>query len=570
MDPKTQIAELVAAAAKLPPHDIIAILEVPRATELGDFALPCFRLAAQLKKDPKLIAKDIASHIKIPKGSLVKSVKVAGPYVNFFLSSSNLAEQILGEVYKAKDQFGSGTKKKEKLMVEGFGQPNTHKALHIGHLRNICLSDSLSKVLKFSGWLVLTANYVGDVGTHVAKVMWYMQKYHLFHSHTKQKNKGEWLGKLYAEAVKKVKDHTEYQKEVSEIHQKLEQKKDKELLKLWKTTREWSLQEFKRIYKELGVEFDTWFFESEVEQSGKKLALELLKKKIARKDQGALLVDLSDWGLDVFLVLKSDGTALYSTKELALAKLKFEKFKIDRSIHVVGSEQSLYFKQLFKTLELMGFKQAENCYHLAYELVMLATGKMSSRSGEVVLYSDLIDQAKSRALEEVKKRNPKLGKKAELIAEKIALAALKYGMLKQAPNKVITFDWERALEFQGDTGPYLQYSLVRANKILEKVKAKPSLKVDFDLLKTTKEAELIKKIAGFKEIVAKAAEQYAPYLIANYSYELTQVFNEFYEACPVAQADKKVKEARTLLVWAFAQTLKNALILMGIEEVEVM
>jgi len=568
MDTKTLIVETVAAATKLPPHEIASILEVPKVPELGDFALPCFRLAAKLKKDPKLIAKDVAAHLKFPKGSAVKEAKVVGAYVNFFLNSSNLAETVLSEVFKEKESFGAGTKKKEKVMIEGFGQPNTHKAIHVGHLRNISLSDSLAKVLKFAGYPVVTADYVGDIGTHVAKVMWHMQKYHLLHEHQKQKNKGEWLGNLYAEASKKVKDHPEYEKEVAETLQLLESGKDKDLTNLWKLTRIWSLQEFKRIYKQLGVKFDIWFFESQVEEAGKKIALELLKKKIARKDQGALLVDLSAYDLDVYLILKSDGTSLYSTKDLELAKLKFEKYKIDRSIYVVGSEQSLYFKQLFKTLELMGFKQASKCYHLAYELVMLATGKMSSRSGEVVLYSDLFEKAKDKALQEVKKRNPKL-KKAEEIAEKIALAALKYGMLKQAPSKVITFDWERALEFQGDTGPYLQYSLVRANKILEKV-GKPNIKIDFNLLKAEQEVNLVKKILAFKEIVAKAAEQYAPYLVASYAFELTQAFNEFYEKCPVAQADKNTKEARTLLVWAFAQTLKNALNLLGIEEVSVM
>jgi len=567
MDTKTLIVETISAATKLPPHEIASILEVPKVPELGDFALPCFRLAAKMKKDPKLIAKDVAAHVKFSKGSAIKEVKVVGPYVNFFLSRSNLAKTVLTEVFKAKDNFGAGTKKQEKLMVE-FSNPNTHKAFHVGHLRNAVLGDSLVRTLRFLGFPVIAANYMGDIGTHVAKVMWFMEKYHSLHEHKTQKNKGEWIGNLYAEAAKKVENHPEYEKEVSGVLQELESGKNKELTNLWKITRIWSIQEFKRIYNELGIKFDEWFFESQVEEAGKKIALELLKKKIARKDQGAVLVDLSNYDLDVFLILKSDGTSLYSTKDLELAKLKFEKYKIDRSIYIVDSRQSTYFKQLFKTLELMGFKQASNCYHLAYEFVNLESGTISSRSGEVVLYSELFDKLKSKALQEVKKRNPKL-KKAGEIAEKIALAALKYGMLKQAPSKVITFDWEKALEFQGDTGPYLQYALVRAKKILEKV-GKPSAKVDFNLLKADEEVALAKKILDFKEIVAKAAEQYAPYLVANYAFELTQAFNEFYEKCPVAQADKNTKEARTLLVWAFAQALKNALDLLGIEEVSVM
>lgn len=563
-----QVIDFIVKATKLPHHEIASILEIPKNQEMGDFALPCFKLAARMKKDPKLIAKDVAAHIKLPKDSTIKELKVAGPYVNFFLNKTNLAESVLKEVFKEKENFGVGLKKKEKIMVE-FSNPNTHKAFHVGHIRNAVLGDSLTKTLRFSGFSVIAANYLGDIGTHVAKVMWFMDKYHTLHEHKKQKNKGEWIGNIYAEATKKVENHPEYEKEVSEVLQKLELGKDKTLNNLWKTTKEWSMQELKRIYKELEIKFDVWFFESQVESAGKKIALELLKKKLARKDQGALLVDLSEYDLDVFLVLKSDGTALYSTKDLALAKLKFDKYKIDRSIYVVDSRQSTYFKQLFKVLELMGFKQAPKCYHLAYEFVNLESGTMSSRSGEVVLYTELFDKLKSKALQEVQSRNSKIGKKADVIAEKIALSALKYGMLKQAPNRVITFDWERATEFQGDTGPYLQYSLVRANKILEKV-AKPTAGVDFDLLKSEQEIKLVKNIAAFKDIVAKAAEQYAPYLIANHAFELTQAFNEFYEKCPVAQADKKTKDARTLLVWAFAQTLKNAFSLLGIEEVEVM
>jgi len=564
---KKQIISALSKVANVPPHDIV--LETPKSSDLGDLAFPCFKLAPKFKTSPQNIANDLAK--KLPKLSYVSKFHVVGPYVNFFLSSSNLAADVLTGIYKQKGKFGSGKAKKERIMIE-FSQVNTHKAVHVGHLRNTALGDSLVRVLRYNGYPAIAANYPGDIGTHVAKVLWYMQKYHHeMKKHARQKNKGEWLGNLYAEAAKAVEDHPQNEKEVAEVLQKLESGKDKKLLKLWKQTRQWSLDEFYRIYKELGVRFDVWFFESQAEKPGKQLVHELVRKGIAVKDQGAILIDLTKYNLDKFLILKSDGSSLYATKDLALAKMKFEKHKIDRSVYVVGTEQNLYFKQLFATLGLMGFKQARKCYHLAYELVMLATGKMSSRSGNVVLYSDLASKAKAKALEEVWSRNPKMQKKkAEHIAMKIALAALKYGMLKQAPNKVIIFDWQRAVEFQGDTGPYLQYSLVRANNILKKARVKPSISVDFSLLKTSEEADLIKKLSSFKSVVEKSAEQYATHIIASYAYELTQVFNTFYERCPVAQADKSTKAARALLVWAFAQVLSNALHLLGIEEVDVM
>ena len=562
---KKDIISAIAKAAKLAPHEVAELIEEPKDTALGDLALPCFRLAAKFRTSPQNIAKDIAA--KMPKLKSVKMVHVVGPYINFFLSSSNLAENVLTEVYKAKDKFGAGTKKAEKVMIE-FSQPNTHKSFHIGHLRGTTTGNSLVNIMKFSGYPVIAANYIGDIGAHVAKWLWFYTKF--YKNGIPKKNIDKWLGKIYADADKKYKSHEKYHEEVAEVLKKLEAG-DKKLIKLWQQTRKLSLAVFNEAYKLLGVDFDIMFYESEVEKPGKKIVSELVKKGLAKKDQGAMIIDLKKYDLDVFLLLKSDGSSLYSTKDLALAKLKFEKYKINKSIYVVAQEQTHYFKQLFKTLELMGFKQAAKCYHLAYGLVLLHGKKMASRAGEIIMFEDLFKQAKNNALEEVWSRNQNIHEAtAEKIAEKIALAALKYGVLKQSADKTIDFDFERALAFEGDTGPYLQYSLVRAKKILQKVKAKPSLKVSFDVLKTNEELALTKQISNFKEIVAKAVEQYAPNMIANYAYELTQVFNTFYEKCPVAKADAKTKAARVLLVWAFAQTLRNALNLLGIEEVEVM
>jgi arginyl-tRNA synthetase len=564
-DVREEIITAIAKAAKLAPHEIAELLEEPKNPELGDLAFPCFRLSAKFKTSPQNIAKDIAA--KLPKLKSIKRVQIVGPYINFFLSSSNLAESVLTEVYKAKADFGAGAKKTEKVMIE-FSQPNTHKSFHIGHLRGTSLGDSLVKIEKFYGYPVVAANYIGDIGAHVAKWIWFYTKF--YKNKAPKKNIGKWLGKMYADATKKYESHEKYHEEVAEILKKLETG-DKKLVKIWKQTRKLSLDVFAEAYKELGINFNITFYESEVEKSGKNIVSELLKKGLAKKDQGAIIIDLEKYGLDIFLLLKSDGSSLYSTKDLALAKLKFEKYKINKAVNVVGAEQTHYLKQLFKTLELMGFKQAKKCHHLAYGLVLLHGKKMASRAGEIVSFEDLFKQAKENALEEVWSRNQKMhDATAERIAEKIALAALKYSMLKQSSEKTIDFDFERALAFEGDTGPYLQYSLVRAKKILEKVKLRPKLDVDFTLLKTEEEANLTKQISNFKEIVAKAAEQYSPNIIANYAYELTQVFNTFYEKCPVVKADAKTRAARVLLVWAFAQTLKNALKLLGIEEVEVM
>ncbi|MEK6923433.1 MAG: arginine--tRNA ligase [Nanoarchaeota archaeon] len=561
-------AKLLTPILQIPQKQAAELLEVPPNPEMGDYSFPCFKLASEWRKKPNEVAQEIVKQIKISRSDLVKEVKHFGPYVNFYLDSSKISKRILQQIYKKKNKFGSSNISKGKIMVE-FSQPNTHKAFHIGHLRGTVLGDSIVKLLEFSGNNVVATNYINDVGAHVAKTIWALKKYHQF---SKPKgNPGEWLGQVYTESVKALEGHEQFHEEVSNILLKLEEKKDKKLQNIWNVTRNWSLNEFKEIYKTLGVKFDIWFYESKIKSKGKRLVKYLVKKKIARKDQGAIIVDLSEYDLGVLVILKSDGTGLYATSDLALAEEKFKKRKIDKSIYVTATEQSHYFKQLFKTLQLAGFRQADKCEHVAYELVMLASGRMSSREGSIITFRELFEKVKANAVQEVESRNLKIpSASANKAGEKIALAALKYSMLKQAPNKTITFDPKQALEFQGDTGPYLLYSLLRAEKILQKVRIKPTAKVDYSLLNHEKEIKLIKKLGEFRDVVERAGEQLAPYLIANYAFELTKDFNEFYEVCSVKQASIQHKKARVLLVWAFTQTLKNAFSLLNIQTTKVM
>jgi len=560
---REQVLRLLAKAG-LKEQQVADLLEVPPDPALGDLALPCFKLAPILKKDPKIIARELEAKIK-PAG-LIKGVKATGAYLNFFIDEQGLAKETLKQIWKEKGKYGSSRGKAERVMVEGFAQPNTHKAFHIGHLRNVCLSEALSNLLQFAGYKVIRANYYGDVGAHVAKWIWFFEKFHK--GKIPSKNLGKWLAEIYAKANKYVAEHPKAEEEVAEVLKKLEQG-DKKLKQIWKKTRELSLKEFKRIYELLGVKFDVEFFESEVEKPGKQIALELLRKGIAKKSEGAIIVDLEKFGLGIFVILRSDGTSLYSTKDLALAKIKFKKYKIERSIYVIDVRQSMYMQQLFKTLELAGFKQAKNCYHMSYGFVTVEGAKMASRTGEMVLFEDLYDLIFKQALKEVESRGTS-GRKARLVAHKIALAAIKFGMLKFSPEINIDFNWEKALQFEGNTGPYLQYSLVRAKKIIDKV-GKPTLKVKFELLNEKEEANLIKHLAKFPQVISEATKSYKPHLVANYSLELANLFNSFYERHSVLHAESSdLQKARLLLVWAFAQTLKNALHLLGIKEVELM
>jgi len=559
-----QVLQLLTKAG-LKEQQVADLLETPPDPALGDLALPCFKLAPVLKKDPSAIAAELAAKIK-PAG-LVKEVRAVGPYLNFFIDPTKLAALTLSQIAKQKGKFGSGKKKAERVMVEGFGQPNTHKAFHVGHLRNVCLSESLSNLLQFAGYKVIRANYYGDVGAHVAKWIWFFKKFHK--GPIPKKNVGRWLAKIYIDATKYLLEHPHFKSEVAQTLKKLEQG-DPDLVKIWRATRKLSLQEFHKIYKLLGVKFDLEFFESDMDKPGKKIALSLLKRGIAKKSQGAIIIDLQKYGLGIFVILRSDGTSLYSTKDLALAKIKFEKHKIDKSIYVIDVRQSHYLRQLFKTLELAGFKQAKNCYHLAYGFVSVGGTAIKSRTGELVFFEDLWEKMFERALQEVQKRGRVPKNRAKSLAHKIALAAIKYGMLKFAPESNIDFNWERALQFEGNTGPYLQYAYVRAKKILEKGKYKLNSKVDFSVLNSKEEIALIKHLARWPQLIDQASSSYSPHLIAEYAFELANLFSQFYERHPVINAEQKIRKARLLLVWAFAQVLKNALHLLGIPIVQQM
>ncbi len=553
---KNELEDSIRKAAGL--KDIVIVFSRPPDFKLGDIATPLsFELAKRLKKNPIQIAKDIVDTIILPEG--IEKAETSGGYINFFFDRKYFSEKTVESIITENGSYGKGEKKNDKVMVE-YSQPNTHKSFHIGHLRNVCLGDALANIMEFSGYETVRANYIGDVGAHVAKCLWGYMKF--YDSFIPENNKGEFLGKVYSEADNKIKESEEYQEEYKVVLKNL-YSGDKKTIDVWQMTREWSLEEFNRIYKELGVNFDIFLYESEVKDEGTKIAKELLDKGVAKEKDGAVIVDLKEFGLDEFVILRSDGTALYSTKDLALAERKFQDFKIDLSLYVVGSEQKFYFKQLFKTLELMGFKQAKRCYHLSYELVMLEEGKMSSREGNVVLYSELKDVVKKEALNQVRERNIS---NAESISEIVTLGALKYSMMKDN-NKRIIFNWKKALDFEGDTAPYIQYAHARASSILKKL---GELQSEFEIEELNeKEYKLVSLLSEFPEVVEKSSVDYRPDYVSNYVYDVAKCFNEFYHECHVINAESN-KEFRASLVKATKIVLHNALALLGIKAPEEM
>lgn len=560
-----EAAELVAAAVGC---DLkIALANTDLSNKFGDISSTiAFEIAKAEKKNPTTIAAEIANKIKLTKN--FNNVVAHGPYINFYFSDefySSLIESIITE----KENFGRLKKNGKKIMVEYF-DANTHKGVHIGHIRNISLGEAICRVLEFNGNEVIRVNYQGDIGPHVAKCLWgFINIYREKEPNVEQK--GVWLGKVYAEASKKIAEKKELEREVLDINIKL-YSREKHITELWQKTRQWCLDDFKKFYDEFGVKFDEFFFESETEKIGKEIALDMLSKGIARKDDGAVIVDLREENLGICVLLTKEGYPLYPAKDLGLAKLKFEKYNnLDRSIHVVGKEQEFYFKQLFKIFEKAGMKKAaEVSYHLIYELVMLPEGKMSSREGTMVLYEELKEKLLSKTINEVKSRHPDWDmERVYKTAKTIALAAIKFSMLRRENNRVLVFDWEKALSLEGDSGPYLQYAYVRTEGILKKAHYEAIVSPGYHF--NDDEKKLLKNLLFFEKAVRATEASLSPHIICDYLLDLAAELNRFYSTCRVINAEKQEeRETRLAIILATNTILKNSLSIIGVEVPDMM
>lgn len=552
-----------ACGGKMDKNAIASGLEVAREG-FGDIASKlAFSLAPVEKKSPAEIAKGIVS--KMPKSEFFSKIEAVGPYINMHMSDAAYAFA-LKKIMKEGKKFGKGKKTGKQMMVEYF-HANTHKGVHIGHIRNVSLGESVCRLLEFNGNKVFRANYQGDIGPHVAKCLWGFLNLH--NGKAPEKKRGIWLGKVYSEASKKTEGNEELEKQVQDINMKL-YSGEKEMTAIWKKTRQWCLDDFEEFYKEFGVKFDEFYFESQTQEPGMRIAEDALKKGIAKLDQGAVIIDMKNENLGVGIIITREGYPLYHTKDLGLAKLKFGKYKdLDRSIHVVGKEQEFYFMQLFRMFERLGFdKAAKISYHLIYELVMLPEGKMSSREGTMVLYEDLKDKLLGIVKGEVRKRHADWDeKKVADTAMEIALAAIKFTMVRREPNKQLVFDWDQALSLEGDSGPYLQYAYVRTNGILRKAEFKPGVEKGYAF--TDHEKRLVKLLSEFPAITDNAGLTLSPHVLCGYLLELAAELNKFYTTSRVLDAEKEeAREARLAIIGATNAILGSGLTLLGIASPE--
>jgi arginyl-tRNA synthetase len=546
--------------------EIYKLLSPPPKSGMGDLAFPCFPLAKVLKLGPPQIAGKLLESFGDFK--LIESCKAFGPYLNFYFNTEEIGKYIIPKI-NSKEYFKTNLVASAPKSIIEFSQPNTHKELHVGHMRNLCLGDALVKFYRYAGIETLSTTFPGDVGTHVAKCLWYYKEHNT--ESAPEVRKGAWLGSLYTKANNLLEEQLGSDKEegnraaltliLKELHAG-----SGEYYDLWQETRNWSIELMKEVYTWANVEFDSWYWESDVDAASVSLINEYYEKGLFIKDKGAIGINLEEEKLGFCLLLKSDGTGLYATKDIELARRKFEDHKVERSIYVVDNRQALHFKQVFNVLGKMGFENSKNCHHLQYEMVELPSGAMSSRKGNVVALQKLIDEMERKIKTDYLARytDEWTPEEIEKTAHIVAAGSIKYGMTRVDSNKKIIFDISEWLKLDGESGPYIQYVHARINSMIAKAEFNES-SCDFSLLEKQIEKDIIGQLLGFNAVMQSCIEQSKTHLLCHYLYSLAKSFNTFYAECPILKEEEALKQTRLALAMSVKTTLCEGLALLGIE-----
>jgi len=546
---------------------IYASLSAPPKAELGEIAIPCFQIAKELKLPPPAVAEKLATALKDSK---VAAFTNMGPYLNAKLSTEMLVTHSIHEVLSGARFQGNFLTAPPTTMFE-FSQPNTHKELHVGHMRNISLGGALAKTATYIGIPVITATFPGDVGTHVAKCLWYLKNRN--QEQPPQTNKGQWLGSIYTRATLALEqeEKTEQGKAnaeaLSAILKQLENGSG-EYFDLWKETREWSIALMNEAYSWLEVKFDRWYWESELDSPSVTAVKKLYDEGRLEKSDEALGVDLSEEKLGFCILLKSDGNGLYATKDLLLAQRKFKDYPIDKSVYLVDTRQTFHFQQIFAALKRIGFEHAADCYHLAYNYVCLPDGPMSSRKGNIVPLETLTTSMQDTIKEQYLSKVPDLSSdEKEEISRIISKGAIKFGMNRVDPNTQIVFELSEWLRLDGDSGPYVQYTGARIRSILRKFEAAQiTAQPDFSQLTTQAERTLLNLINQTNDIAVRVVETLRTNLMCEYLLNVAGAFNTYYaQSKIIAPETPGLSAARVRLCEAVLKTLEQGLGCLGIK-----
>lgn len=563
MDYKKKIADLVSAEVDLDKDAIEQLIEIPPRAEMGDYAFPCFQLAKVLKKAPNVIAAELKDKLSLDGFEKIENL---GPYINFFVDKGVFTKNTIEKILTEKDHYGDSNVGEGKTVCVEYSSPNIAKPFHVGHLFSTAIGNSLYRMFKKEGYNAVGINHLGDWGTQFGKLI---SAYHRWvDEEALEQDPIKELLRIY------VKFHEEAEKDPSledegRAYFKALENGDQEAEALWKRFRDLSLKEFERVYNILGVTFDSYAGEAFYNDKMDAVVEELKEKNILVESNGAQVVMLEDYNMPPCIVVKADGASIYATRDLAAAMYRKKTYDFYKSIYVVGSPQALHFKQVFKVLELAGKEWAKDCVHVGFGLVKFADRKLSTRKGEVVLLDDLLREATEKTMEVINEKNPGLKNKEE-VAQKIGVGAVVFTYLKNSREKDIVFDWKEMLSFEGETGPYVQYSYARANSILRRAENIGS-EVDYNLLTSKEEFELIKTLENFNKQILLAIDKLEPSIVTRYVIDVAKCFSKFYAAHSVLNLEDEVlKATRLKLVEATCQVIKNALVLIGIDVVEEM
>lgn len=563
MDYKKIVATRLKENIDLDLDKIESLIEIPPKSDMGDFAFPCFQLAKVMKKAPNMIAKDIADVINKDRFEKVESL---GPYINFFMDKVKFSESIVNEILSEKDSYGSSKIGDGKRYLVEYSSPNIAKPFHVGHLFTTAIGNALYKMLKFEGYDTVRINHLGDWGTQFGKLISAYKRWG--NEEAIEKSPITELLRIYVKFHDEAEKNPSLEDEGRMYFKKLEEG-DNEAVELWKRFKDLSLKEFNNIYSILGVDFDSWAGESFYNDKMDIVVKELEEKNVLTDSNGAKVVMLDEYNMPPCIVVKSDGASIYATRDLAAAMYRKKHYNFDKCIYVVGKDQILHFKQVFKTLELAGHTWAKDCVHIPFGLVKFADRKLSTRKGNVVLLEELLKEAVAKTLETINVKNPEL-KEKEMVAKEIGIGAVLFTYLKNSREKDIVFDWDEMLSFEGETGPYVQYSYARAKSILRKAEGING-DADFSKLTSKEEFELTKVLEGFNKAILLAIDRLEPSVVTRYTIEVAKAFNKFYNAHSVLNLeDTGLKVARLKLIEATAQVIKNSLNLIGINVVEEM
>ena len=543
-------------------EEIVALIEVPPNKEMGDFAFPCFKLAKVFRKAPNMIAADLAENIEA-KGAISKVMPLGG-YVNFFVNKSQLAKTVINDVLTKKEKYGHSDLGQEKAVVIDFSSPNIAKPFHIGHIRTTVIGNALYKIYDSQGYNVVRVNHLGDYGTQFGKLI---VAFKLWGSkEAVEANPIPELLKLYVKFHEEAEQKPEMEDEARAWFTKLENG-DEEAKALWQWFRDESLKEFARVYDLLDIEFDSYAGESFYSDKMGVVIDQLKEKGLLVQSQGTNVVDLEQYNMPPALITKNDGSTLYMTRDLAAAIYRKNTYDFDKCIYVVGSQQSLHFQQLFKVLELMGYEWSKDLIHVPFGMVALEEGTMSTRKGRVVFLEDVLKQAVEKTKEIVLSKNPN-AKNVEQIAKQVGVGAVVFQELSNSRIKDYTFSWSRTLSFEGETGPYVQYTHARCCAVLRKAEEEVTTDINYDLLSDGDGAEVLKVIGSFNKSILAAMRKNEPHIITRFVLDLAQAFNKFYHDNPILVEDAELRKARLALVAATRQTIENALALLGMHAPE--